>query len=53
MYKFTFLSFLYHVSVAKGLPPVELQDIFCIVPAATFVPSTYPWIIGGPGGSVD
>lgn len=27
-----FLSFLYHVRVASGLPPDDVQDIFCTVP---------------------
>lgn len=30
-----FLSFLYHVMAAKGLPPEEVQAIFCTVPAGT------------------
>jgi hypothetical protein len=35
----TFLSFLYHVRVARGFPPDEMQDIFCTVPAAILVAS--------------
>lgn len=50
--KFTFLSFLYHVNVANGLPPEDMQVIGCTVPAARVLPSLYPLMIGGPGGSV-
>ena len=42
----TFLSFLYHVRVARGFPPEDIQDIFCTVPTAMLVPSEYPCIIG-------
>lgn len=46
-----FLSFLYQVSVARGLPPEDVQEIFCTVPAGMKDPSVYPCIKGGLGGS--
>lgn len=47
----TFLSFLYHVNVANGLPPVDTHKSFCIDPAGIIDPSTYPEIMGTDGGS--
>lgn len=35
----TLLSFLYHVSVASGLPPDETQSSFCTEPAGIICPS--------------
>lgn len=50
---YTFLSFLYHVSVASGLPPDDMHIIRCTVPAARMLPGWYPVIIGADGGSVN
>lgn len=47
----TFLSFLYQVNVASGLPPEDTHNSFCTDPAGIIDPSTYPEIIGGDGGS--
>lgn len=47
----TFLSFLYQVKAAKGLPPDDTQRSLWTVPAGIIEPSTYPDIIGGDGGS--
>lgn len=38
--KLTFLSFLYHVRVAKGLPPDDKHSNFCTDPAGIIEPST-------------
>lgn len=49
--RLTFLSFLYHVKVANGLPPVDTHKSFWIDPAGIIEPSTYPEIMGADGGS--
>ena len=51
--KLTFLSFLYQVNVASGLPPVDTHKSFCMDPAGIIDPSTYPVIIGADGGSIN
>lgn len=38
--KLTFLSFLYHVKVANGLPPDDIQTNFWTDPAGIIEPST-------------